>query len=65
MAKRVTTIPPKEPTNGKRARARAALDSVLDSIHEDNRVLEGDELVEAIYKVFGLVRPHATTKESK
>lgn len=65
MAKRTVTERPEEEGGGRRARAKAALDAVLDSVHEGNRVLEGDELVKAVYEIFGVVRPLSTYKETK
>lgn len=65
MAKRVA--PPAKPDedSGRRSRARAALDAVMESVHEDNRVLEGEELVQAVYEIFKVVRPQSSYKETK
>ncbi|MCW5941786.1 MAG: hypothetical protein KIS66_06125 [Fimbriimonadaceae bacterium] len=65
MAKRTVAEPPEEEQRGRRARAKAAFDAVLDSVHEGNRVLEGYELVKAVYEIFGVVRPLSTYKETK
>lgn len=65
MAKRTCT-PQEEPvSDGKKERARAAVDAVLQSIHDANRVLEGEDLVEAVYEVFGIVRPKTSYEKPK
>lgn len=65
MAKRTLSRPTKENTKPKREKAKAALDAVIDAIHDDNRLLEGDDLVNAIYEVFALVRPDSSFERSK
>lgn len=65
MAKRTVEVPTEEDPSARRAKAKAALDSVIEAIHEGNRVLEGEELVKAVYEIFGVVRPLSTYKETK
>lgn len=65
MAKRID-VPPKSPeTNSSTVRARAALDSVIESIHDEHRMLEGEDLIKAIYEIFADLRPKSAYKESK
>ncbi len=45
------------PSEKRRERAAAAVSALLDDIHQDNRLLEGDELVEAVYEIFQITRP--------
>ncbi len=65
MAKRVNRPEQGRDEDGRRVRAKAALDEVIKDIHDDNRVLEGEELVKAIYEIFGVVRPLSAYKEPK
>ena len=45
--------------------ARIAFDSVVESIHEDHRMLEGQELWQAVVEVFGLTRPPKPQGDTK
>lgn len=65
MAKRVSPQPEADRDSGRRSRAKAALDAVIESVHDDNRVLEGEELVQAVYEIFKVVRPQSTYEETK
>jgi len=65
MARREKQGTTTTPAQGRKARAKAALDALIESVHEDNRVLEGDELVKAVYEIFQVARPLSTYKESK
>lgn len=65
MAKRAATRPTKPTAEPRRAKAKAALDAVIEAVHEGNRMLEGEELVKAVYEVFGLVRPESSFEDSK
>lgn len=65
MAKRTPSLPKKENSKPNREKAKAALDAVIDAIHDDNRMLESDDLLNAVYEVFALVRPDSSFERSK
>lgn len=54
---------PASPSEKRRERAAAAVSALLDDIHQDNRMLEGDELIEAVYEIFQITRPPAPEEE--
>ena len=61
-----TCAPPKDPAPAaRRQRARVAFDAVVESIHEDHRMLEGQDLYDAVIEVFGLVRPEPVIREKE
>lgn len=64
MPKRTTnaTLPQRD---GRKAKAKAAIENILDSIHDEHRQLEGEELVKVVQEVFALVRTGAPIKEGK
>jgi hypothetical protein len=65
MAKKADRNPTSPLADGRRARAKAAVDALIESVHEDNRVLEGEELVKAVCEIFKIVRPLTTYKGPK
>lgn len=65
MAKRMTSRPDKNKVDSRRDRARAAFEAVVDEIHDEHRVLEGEDLVKAVYDIFEVVRPQSSFKEAK
>lgn len=65
MARRDDRKPTTPPCQGRRERAKAALDTLIEAVHDDHRVLEGEELVRAVHEIFRLVRPHSDYKEPK
>lgn len=65
MAKR-TCLPPKESRQpASKERARIAFDAVVESIHEDHKMLEGKDLWAAVVEVFGITRPSPSNPDKK
>lgn len=65
MPKRTCTPINSSQPAARREKARAAFDAVVESIHEDHRTLEGQELWEAVVEVFGIARYVKPTKDEK
>jgi hypothetical protein len=65
MPKRVGSPPESAQPDQTNEKARAAFEAVVESIHDDNRMLEGRELWEAIKGVFTVTRAASSFKEPK
>lgn len=64
MPKRTTNaaLPQRD---GRKAKAKAAIENILGSIHDENRQLGGEELVKVVQEVFDLVRTGAPSREGQ
>ena len=63
MAKRATAQTPSPERAALAKRAKHAFEAVVDSIHDDHKMLEGEELWKAVVEVFGIARDQPVTKE--
>lgn len=65
MARRAPVQPPTPAELASSEKAKHAFESVVESIHDDHKMLEGEELWKAVVEIFGITRARAVTKESK
>jgi len=65
MPKRVQRPPEPPGPEHRKEKARRAFESVVESIHDDNRALEGKELWAAVREVFAAFRPASNYKDPK
>ena len=63
MAKRAPAQPPTPEKTASAEKAKHAFEAVVESIHDDHKMLEGEELWKAVVEVFGIRRVRPVTKE--
>ena len=63
MAKRATTQPPTPDKTASADKAKHAFEAVVESIHDDHEMLEGEDLWKAVVEVFEISRVKPLTKE--
>ena len=65
MARRAPVHPPTPGELASSEKAKHAFASVVESIHDEHTMLEGEELWKAVVEIFGVTRARPVTKESK
>ena len=65
MAKRAPAQPPTPDKTASADKAKHAFSAVVESIHDDHKMLEGEDLWKAVVEVFGKSRVGTLTKERK
>ena len=64
MPRKASCKEPEQQATERNRKARHAFEAVVESIHDDHKMLEGEELWRAVVEIFGITRPE-TAKEPK